>query len=190
MTDTSSHLLSWPPTILTPVKLSIWKRVNSVDPTWSLGRGKVTRPPFGRKPRSYAGMWGALCSLLDEKSYAHFNPQPQALRPRWLLVAAPVVCQLEEQHNGYTSSKYFLPEELRTSYLRRYVHLLSNGPIRALPGKFSQRTSTGVFLFVSPIFWYLSFKVSACSAQRQNSCGETVQPCDKRHAVWEAKQGI
>lgn len=30
-----------------------------------------------------------------------------------------------------------------------------------LPGKFSQRTSIGVFRFVSPIFWYLSFNVSA-----------------------------
>ena len=32
-----------------------------------------------------------------------------------------------------------------------------------LPGKFSQRTSMGVDLFVSPIFWYLSFSVSALS---------------------------
>lgn len=32
-----------------------------------------------------------------------------------------------------------------------------------VPGKFSQRTSMGVFRFVSPIFWYRSFNVSACS---------------------------
>lgn len=35
--------------------------------------------------------------------------------------------------------------------------------IISVPGKFSQRTSMGVFRFVSPIFWYRSFNVSACS---------------------------
>lgn len=34
--------------------------------------------------------------------------------------------------------------------------------IISVPGKFSQRTSMGVFRFVSPIFWYRSFNVSAC----------------------------
>lgn len=33
--------------------------------------------------------------------------------------------------------------------------------INSIPGKFSQRTSMGVFRFVSPIFWYRSFSVSA-----------------------------
>ena len=35
-------------------------------------------------------------------------------------------------------------------------------PNKYQPGKFSQRTSMGVDLFVSPIFWYRSFSVSAC----------------------------
>ena len=35
-------------------------------------------------------------------------------------------------------------------------------PNKNQPGKFSQRTSMGVDLFVSPIFWYRSFSVSAC----------------------------
>lgn len=34
------------------------------------------------------------------------------------------------------------------------------------PGKFSHSTSTGVARLVSPIFWYLSFSVSAWGGER------------------------
>lgn len=54
-TDTSSHLLCWPPTVLRPVKPSVWNIINSVDSTQSLGRGKIVRLPFGKKPISKAG---------------------------------------------------------------------------------------------------------------------------------------
>lgn len=85
-TDASSHLLSWPPTVLIPVKPSVWNIINSVDPTQSLGRGKIARLPFGKKPISKAGTRGswALSSLLGEKSYAHFKPQPQACQAPWI----------------------------------------------------------------------------------------------------------
>lgn len=38
------------------------------------------------------------------------------------------------------------------------------------PGKLSQSTSMGVARLVSPIFWYLSFKVSAYKGERENTC--------------------
>ena len=43
------------------------------------------------------------------------------------------------------------------------IMCISQPSIISVPGKFSQRTSMGVFRFVSPIFWYRSFNVSACS---------------------------
>ncbi len=42
--------------------------------------------------------------------------------------------------------------------------------IASSPGKFSQRTSMGVFRFVSPIFWYRSFNVSACRRITTQQC--------------------
>ena len=45
--------------------------------------------------------------------------------------------------------------------LVEYSSTIKNIP-KHQPGKVSQRTSMGVDLFVSPIFWYRSFSVSAC----------------------------
>ena len=45
--------------------------------------------------------------------------------------------------------------------LVEYSSTIKNKP-KHQPGKVSQRTSMGVDLFVSPIFWYRSFSVSAC----------------------------
>ena len=46
---------------------------------------------------------------------------------------------------------------------KKASHENSTLKLNYTPGKFSQSTSMGVDLFVSPIFWYLSLSVSAFS---------------------------
>ena len=66
---TSPRLLSWPPKILAPVNLFIWKWINWVEPTQSVERGKTTRSSAGRKNRRDVGhsgtaqlaQWEELC---------------------------------------------------------------------------------------------------------------------------------
>lgn len=63
------------------------------------------------------------------------------------------------------------------------------------PGKLSQSTSMGVARLVSPIFWYRSFKVSACKTKGgcQNHCAPVaaVKPFQKRpnlpqlNTIWD-----